>query len=139
MDEERRRILEMLEQGKITAAEADELLAALDVPSSQARVGPGGDRAPRLHIRITDLRSGRVKTDVLIPTGALGRRWLRRLTALATGRPIRGLEEAARAGAKGTIVDVTDDRRGERVEIVIEGGSAPSRPRPPEPPPGGPS
>ena len=75
MDEERRRILEMLEQGKITAAEADELLAALEVPPTQARVGPGGDRAPRLHIRITDLRSGRVKTDVIIPTGAVGRRW----------------------------------------------------------------
>lgn len=120
MDEERRRILEMLEQGKITAAEADDLLTALEMPSSEARLGPGGERAPRLHIRITDLHSGRVKTDVVIPTGMLGRRWGRRLASLLTGRRIRGLEEAANAGTTGTIVDVTDDRRGERVEIVIE-------------------
>jgi hypothetical protein len=33
---------------------------------------------------------------------------------------MRGLEEAASVGTKGTIVDVSDDRRGERVEIVIE-------------------
>lgn len=120
MDEERRRILEMLEQGKITAAEADELLVALETPRPEARVGPGGERAPRLHIRITDLNSGRVKTDVVIPTGVLGRKLVRRLGGLIGHQPIRGLEEAASAGAKGTIVDVTDDRRGERVEIVIE-------------------
>lgn len=120
MDEERRRILEMLEQGKITAAEADELLAALEAPSPEARLGPGGERAPRLHIRITDLHSGRVKTDVVIPTGMLGRKLGRRLGGLLGHRPIRGLEEAASVGTRGTIVDVTDERRGERVEIVIE-------------------
>jgi len=139
VDEERRRILEMLEQGKITAAEADELLAALEAPSLEERLGPGGERAPRLHIRITDLRSGRVKTDVVLPTGMLGRRWGRRLAGLFAGRPVRGLQEAASAGTRGTIVDVTDDRRGERVEIVIEEGLAPPRPRPPgrpPPPPG---
>ena len=135
MDEERRRILEMLERGKITAADADELLAALDTPPPEARLGPGGERAPRLHIRVTDLRSGRVKTDVVIPTGMLGRKWLRHLTSFTIGRRMRGLEEAARAGTKGTIVDVTDDRRGERVEIVIEDGPPAPRPRPPSPPP----
>jgi len=122
VDEERRRILEMLAQGKISAAEADELLAALEAPSrKESFLGPGGERAPRLHIRITDLHSGRVKTDVVIPTGMLGRRWARRLGHLFAGHPhMRGLEEAASVGTKGTIVDVSDDRRGERVEIVIE-------------------
>jgi hypothetical protein len=121
LDEERRRILEMLEQGKISAAEAEELMAALETPSRKERLGPGVERAPRLHIRITDIHSGRVKTDVVIPTGMLGRKWARRLAGLFAGRPILpGLEEAATVGTKGAIVDVTDDRRGERVEIVIE-------------------
>jgi hypothetical protein len=61
-----------------------------------------------------------VKTDVVIPTGALGRKWGRRLAKLFTGHRIQGLEEVATSSAKGTIVDVTDDRRGERVEIVVE-------------------
>jgi hypothetical protein len=127
VDEERRRILEMLEQGKISAAEADELLAALEAPSRKEDfVGLGSERAPRLHIRITDIHSGRVKTDVVIPTGMLGRKWAKRLAHLFSGHPhmgpphMRGLEEAAKVGTKGTIVDVSDDRRGERVEIVIE-------------------
>jgi hypothetical protein len=112
----------MLERGQINAAEADDLLAALEAPSRGERLGPGVERAPRLRIRITDTHSGRVKTDVVIPTGMLGRKWTRRLGRLFSGRllPVRGLEEAASAGTKGTIVDVTDDRRGERVEIVIE-------------------
>jgi len=120
VDEERRRILEMLEQGKISAAEAHELLAALETPSRREALGPGGEKAPRLHIRVTDVHSGRVKTDVVIPTGMLGRKWSRRLAGLFSGHHIQGLEEVARTGAKGTIVDVTDDRRGERVEIVVE-------------------
>ncbi len=124
MDEERRRILEMLEKGKISAAEAEELLAALEAPSQkEGFVGLGGERAPRLHIRITDTHSGRVKTDVVIPTGMLGRKWAKRLGHLFGGHPRMrglGLEEAAKFGTKGTIVDVSDDRRGERVEIVME-------------------
>jgi hypothetical protein len=121
LEEERKRILEMLERGQINAGEADELLAALEAPYRGERLGPGVERAPRLRIRITDIHSGRVKTDVVVPTGMLGRRWARRLAHLFSGRlPMRGLKEAASAGTKGTIVDVTDDRRGERVEIVIE-------------------
>ena len=130
----------MLEQGKISAAEADDLLAALEAPSLARSLGPGGEKAPRLHIRITDLRTGRAKTDVVIPTGMLGRKWARRLVGLLGHRPIRGLEEVANAGTKGTIVDVTDERRGERVEIAIEDGPVsprprrPDRPSPPPPP-----
>ena len=127
MDEERRRILEMLEQGKISAAEADELLSALEAPSRKEEfVGLGGERTPRIHIRITDTNSGRVKTDVVIPTGMLGRKWAKRLHHLFAGHAhmgppqMQGLEEAARFGTKGTIVDVSDDSRGERVEIVME-------------------
>ena len=117
----------MLEQGKISVAEADELLSALEAPSRKEEfVGLGGERTPRLHIRITDTNSGRVKTDVVIPTGMLGRKWAKRLHHLFAGHAhmdpprMRGIEEAAKFGTKGTIVDVSDDRRGERVEIVME-------------------
>jgi len=47
-EDERRRVLEMLEQGRISAAEAAELIAALDAPSAaQASSPPPGPAAGR--------------------------------------------------------------------------------------------
>src|SRR3990167_9014338 len=54
LDEERLRILRLLEERRINAQEASDLLAALE--SREEREEPfgfGGERAPRLHIRIT--------------------------------------------------------------------------------------
>jgi len=126
LDEERLRILRLLEEGRINAQEAADLLAALE--SRQEREEPfgfGGERAPRLHIRITDTDTGRVKTDVVVPMGLLGRRWGRRIASLVGSRiheklGLAGEFESGKTSRKGTIVDVTDDARGERVEIVIE-------------------
>jgi hypothetical protein len=67
-DEERRRILEMLEQGKISAAEADELLAALQgdsaaegpQPPGSARTRLPGGRAPASGLPIVAVRLARV-------------------------------------------------------------------------------
>ena len=128
MDEERLRILRLLEEGRINAQEAADLLAALESGQErEERLGLGGERAPRLHIRITDTETGRVKTDVVIPMGLLGRKWGKRIAGILAGRGMEGLAKATKGfqsapgGArKGTIVDVTDDKRGERVEIVIE-------------------
>lgn len=41
MEDERRRILEMVEQGKISAQEANDLLAALDEPEERPAVESG--------------------------------------------------------------------------------------------------
>ena len=127
MDEERLRILRLLEEGRINAQEAADLLAALESRREREEGFPlGGERAPRLHIRITDTDTGRVKTDVVIPMGLLGRRWGRRIASIVGSRVHEKLglghefQAAAAGGRKGTIVDVTDDARGERVEIVIE-------------------
>ncbi len=126
MDEERLRILRLLEEGRINAQEAADLLAALESREErEERFGFGGERAPRLHIRITDTGSGRVKTDVVVPMGLLGRKWSKRIASLLAGHAGQDLAKMAgkaakHAGGKGTIVDVTDDKRGERVEIVIE-------------------
>jgi len=96
MSPERMRVLEMLEQGKITAAEAAELLHALEdtPPERQQRrgrgpaaefrnawgLGPGSGEAgnpgesgsgrPRwFRVRVTDTTSGRSKANVAIPYG----------------------------------------------------------------------
>jgi hypothetical protein len=122
VQDERLRILEMLEKGRISAREAEELLDALGegVAPPRERATLGG-RMLRLRIRITDLKSGRMKTNVNVPLGSWGlvsrlarSRWGRRVA----GAYIADIQRAAREGARGHIVDVTDDN--ERVEILVE-------------------
>lgn len=129
MREERVRILELLQAGKITVEEAEQLLDALGPAGEQA--APSGEAAPappqagsrRLCIRITDLRSGKQKVNVRLPAGA----WslLSKLTRTSLGRRLSGqalyeIQRAARSGSTGHIVDLSNDERGERVEIFFE-------------------
>jgi len=124
MREERLRILELLAKGRLSAREAEELLDALGeaVAPPRERATIGG-RMMRLRIRITDLKTGRVKTNVNVPLGSWGlvsrlarSRWGRRVA----GAYIADIQRAAREGARGHIVDVTDENSGERVEILVE-------------------
>ncbi len=126
MRKERARILELLQQGKITVDEAEQLLDALgaDGEGTEPLGGPSWPgQGRRLCVRITDLRTGKVKVNVRLPAGAW--RMLSKLTRTRLGRHISGiaiheLRRAARGGSSSHLVDVTDDDRGERVEIFFE-------------------
>src|SRR5437588_12324639 len=82
-ESERLRILQLLEQGKVTAAEAAELLVALGDRSPDGRrrerrrwlaeeLAPPNDRARWFRVRVTDERTGRVRTNVSVPIGMIG-------------------------------------------------------------------
>jgi len=122
--EERLRILELLEKGRISAREAEELLDALGEPAErpQERATIGG-RMMRLRIRITDLKTGRLKANINVPLGSW--RLMRHLARSRWGRRVAGahladIQRAAREGVRGHIVDVSDEDSGERVEILVE-------------------
>jgi hypothetical protein len=128
MLEERTRILELLREGKITVEEAEQLLDALG-PAAERSEGLGGPppsqqaRARHLCIRITDTHTGKVKTNIRLPARAWG--LLSKLTRTKLGRRMSGLalqdvQRAAREGTVGHIVDITNDDRDERVEILLE-------------------
>jgi hypothetical protein len=129
---ERLRILELLEQQKITAAEASELLAALDAPTRDGRrrdrgrwladeLAPPSDRARWIRVRVTDERSGRVRTNVTVPIGMVGfgLGFARRFRAVPGVGVVDEMFEAVRSGRRGTIFDVSSEG-GERVEILID-------------------
>ena len=127
MPEERARILELLREGKISVDEAEDLLDALgpeaerEPPASDDWLDQGRDR--RLCVRITDLKTGRTKVNVRVPAGAW--RLLRKLTRTKLGRHVSGiamheLRRAAQQGSPSHLVDVTDEERGERVEVFFE-------------------
>src|SRR5689334_9351266 len=72
LNNERMRVLELLEQGKITAAEAAELLRALGDDDRELMAGgaaPRGERPRWFRVRVTEVATGRQKANVSIPFG----------------------------------------------------------------------
>jgi hypothetical protein len=130
-DAERLRILQLLEQQKITAAEAAELLAALGERSGERRrerhrwlaedLAPPSDRARWFRVRVTDQRTGRTRTNVSVPIGMVGfgLGFARRFRNIPGVGAVDDLFEAVRAGRRGIIFDVSNEG-GERVEILID-------------------
>ena len=134
-DQARLRVLELLQQQKITAAEASELLAALGDRGDRSRDGrrrdrnrwlaeelaPAADRARWFRVRVTDQRTGQMRTNVSVPIGMVGfgLGFARRFRHIPGVEHVDDLFEAVRAGRRGTIFDVANEG-GERVEIFID-------------------
>ena len=119
MQEERRKILNMVQEGKITADEAARLLDALrdQMENAQQR-----KRKPRwVRIRVTDAEGKRVRVNLTLPVG-LVRAGLRAGGSIAgmEGLNTGELEEMLNRGEVGHILDMQDTAGGERVEIFIE-------------------
>ena len=127
--EERMKILQMIQEGKISAEDGAKLLSALT--SSAARNKPqrsGGITARRgtakwLRVRVTDMRSGKSKVNVNLP-----------ISLLEAGMSIAGhfaddinvddimtaISDAIDDNMTGKIIDVVDGDDGEHVEIFID-------------------
>src|ERR1700682_342133 len=129
---DRLRIRELLEQRKISAAEAAELLAALGDRGRDVRrrersrwlaenLAPATDRARWFRVRVTDQRSGQMRTNVSVPISMVGfgLGFARRFRHIPGVEHVDDLFDAVRAGRRGTIFDVANEG-GERVEIFID-------------------
>lgn len=117
--EEQRKILEMVQDGKITADEAARLLDALRTKQSQAQER---SRKPRwVRIRVTDTLENRVRVNLTLPIG-LVRAGLRAGGSIAgvEGLDTAGLEEMLNRGEVGHLINLQDEVDGERVEIFVE-------------------
>ncbi len=124
--EERMKILKLIEEGKISAEEGAELLAALSdtrrgIPTPPRPPGaPGGARW--LRVRVTDTRTGRSKASVQIPLALVdaGMKIGAHFAPEVQGVDMSNVMEALRMGVTGKIIDVTDEEDGEHVEIFVE-------------------
>ncbi|MCJ7549179.1 MAG: hypothetical protein MUQ30_05815 [Anaerolineae bacterium] len=119
MQDEQRKILEMVQQGTINADEAARLLDALrtqEASASRAR------RRPRwVRIRVTDLEDNKVRVNLTLPVG-LVRAGLRAGGSIAgvAGLDTAGLEEMLDRGEIGHLLDLSDAADGERIEVFVE-------------------
>jgi len=123
INEERMKILRMIEGGKITAEEGAKLLAALS--EGQASASGSTNRAASglmLRIRVTDMNSGRTKANVQLPLSMVdaGLKIGARFIPEVEGVDMSNVMNAVRSGVTGKIVDMTDEMDGEHVEIYIE-------------------
>jgi hypothetical protein len=127
----RLRVLELLEQHKISAEEAADLIRALEGRPSERRrrdgdrfaaPEPPGGRPSVLRVRVTDMRTGRIRTNVAVPLPSfamgIGLRLARRFR-LPGPDSVDEIYEALRTGRRGVVVDVANEH-GERVEVLIE-------------------
>ena len=118
--EERLRILKMVEQKQISAADGAKLLAALQAGANESALQPA--RARWLRVRVTDRASGRNKVNVTIPVGLLdvGLKMGARLPAEMTGMDLSAIHAAIKQGIQGKIVEVDDEDDDEHVEVFVE-------------------
>ncbi len=120
--EERIRILAMLQEGKITAEEANRLLTALG-QSTKGGTSPTSRRNPNhLRVHVTDLNTGKVKVKVNVPMSIvnMGFKLGARFIPSDVDIDMEELMDAIQSGQVGKIFDYEDDSDGEKVEIWVE-------------------
>jgi len=119
--EERLKILKMVEDGKISAEEAAQLLKALNKQERRRTPTAEGD-ARWLRVRITDLDSDRASVNVNLPINMVnvGLKMGARFIPEFEGLDLEELADALRQGLTGKIVDVVDEEDGQHVEVYIE-------------------
>ncbi|HEX9797200.1 MAG TPA: hypothetical protein VGA52_09440 [Anaerolineales bacterium] len=119
--EERIKILQMLEDGKISADEAASLLKALG--KQERRHAPPAGKEPRwLRVRVTEPNKDKASVNVNLPLNMVnvGLKMGARFIPEFEGLDLEELGEALRLGLTGKIVDVVDEEDGSHVEVYIE-------------------
>lgn len=117
--EERLKILQMIQDDKISPEDGAKLLSALNEGSQRGR-SSGSKFDPRyIRVRVTDMFTGKTKVSVNLPLGLVDA-GLNIASNFVPSMGIEDISEAIRSGMMGKIVDIEDEEDGERVEIFIE-------------------
>lgn len=122
METEKKQILEMVRDGKLTVEEAQKIIEAMDQGGESARSAASSRPARFLRVRVKD--EDGAKVNVSLPLSLVRVLW-----RFIPRDAMRELEEqninvdailaAIDEGAQGRLVDV-EDEDGARVEIVVE-------------------
>lgn len=126
--EERLRVLKMLQEGKISATEAAQILEALEeIPSPSSPKTPAAASLPSrpgkwFRVLVTDTNNGKTRVNVRLPLNmvASGVKMGMKFSPEVEGLDVNELMAFINSGEVGQIVDVFDDEDGEHVEVFIE-------------------
>jgi hypothetical protein len=122
--EERMRVLQMIQDGVISAEDGIRLLDSLDRTEKTTEPLPeaGGRTAKYFRVRVTDTKSGKTRVNVRLPVSVInaGVKMGARFSPQVEGLDMHELMQYIRSGMIGKIVDVYDDEDGEHVEVFLE-------------------
>lgn len=125
ISDERRKVLQMVEEGKLSPEDGARLLAALgqgEEPESEPpppTASSSSDVNGRaLRVRVSNVITGKQKVTVNIPLGLVD--FGLRFVPANDKFDAEALRSAIHNGITGRIVEVLDDEKGERVEVFIE-------------------
>ena len=128
MDEERLMILKMLQEGKITAEEAANLLDALNPgkdskkQNEKSQEKSSGKPGRWFRVVVTDTVTGRPRANIRMLLGVInagikmGAHFAPQIDRMYNDQ----ISNAIQSGITGQILDVFDDEDGEHVEVFIE-------------------
>jgi hypothetical protein len=117
--DERKRILQMVAEGKLSADEGTKLLEAVagsERAGAAAQAAGAGARFVR--IRVYDAATGKVKVNANFPVAlaAIAMRFVPKEYSVNAEEVFAAL----RSVSSGKILEVNDEESGQRVEIVVE-------------------
>lgn len=121
-NEERHKILTMLQEGKIDTAEAARLLQALEsTPEPEPQTKAVG-KPRHLHIKVTRLADNKPIADIKVPIALVnaGLRLGAKFSPDSYGIDPDALQEMLASPEPQQILDVTDEEDGEHVQISLE-------------------
>jgi hypothetical protein len=118
------KILALVAEGKLTAAEADEILAAMAAHADAGSAAAGSLKADgphaaakTTHLRIEVTDGGRQVVNLRVPLNVAG--WASGFLPGLSEQYSDRIRSAVASGTRGTILDITDDD-GSRVLITSE-------------------
>jgi hypothetical protein len=122
---ERLKIIKLVQDGKLTAEEGIELLDLLGAKAPAAKADPAEPQpgtAQWFRVLVTDIRTGKTRVNVRLPISLVnaGMKMGARFSPQVDGLDREKLAEFIKQGVTGKVVDVTDERDGEHVEVFIE-------------------
>jgi hypothetical protein len=125
--EERVKILQLVQDGKISADQGVQLLEALQDPLKHKTESPSGQpkvvQAARwFRVSVTDTDTGKIRVNVRLPVNLItaGVKMGARFSPEVEGLDMDQLMALIKAGEIGKIVDVVDEKDGEHVEVFLE-------------------
>jgi len=127
--EERLRILQMIQEGKLTAEEGIRLFESLETATPKTAGDDAGSAtfAARgqgrwFRVRVTDTNSGKTRVNLRMPISVVnaGLKMGMKFAPEVNGVEPEQLMTLINNGELGQIVDVYDEEDGEHVEVYIE-------------------
>ena len=127
--EERIRILNMVQEGKISAEEGSQLLSALDVnsqptppPRKPEDPVPSGQPGRWFRVKVTNTLNDKTRVNVRLPVSLIkvGMKMGAKYSPEVEKIDMDQIIELINSGEIGQLVDIYDEEDGDHVEVYIE-------------------